>query len=350
MRRGEKLAWILGLLGILGSGLGWAFAPDRFRYAWLSALFIWLAWPLGSMSLLFVHALTGGRWGYAIRPALIAGICTVPLLLLGIIPYLFSLGHLYPWLHADFAKHLRNNWYLNGPFFAWRGGCYVVFWLTLSALALLAVRPARSAVWLPRLAPPGLIVLALTVTFAGIDATLSLDPTFDSSIYGMITGAEFMLFALSVAVLASAQFIAERDVLADVGKLMLALVILWTYFDFMQVLIVWESDLAHDSPWYAARVSHGWGIAALAIGICHFGLPFFLLLSPRVQRSRGGMKLVSGLLIAIEIVRSWWLVLPAAPLGMGAVDLAPMLAMGGVASAIALRAGRSRLVPEPHYG
>src|SRR6185437_14281440 len=41
-----------------------------------------------------------------------------------------------------------------------------------------------------RIAPPGLILLALTVTFASIDATMSLDPDFKSSAYGLVVGTE----------------------------------------------------------------------------------------------------------------------------------------------------------------
>jgi hypothetical protein len=348
MKRDEQIAWILALIGIAGSGIAWAFAPLRFHYAWLAALYLLVAWPLGSMALLFTHALTGGRWGYAIRPALMAGVWTMPLVLLAIGPYIAFIGTLYPWLHPDFAQHLPNNWYLNGPFFAARGGVYIVLWLVLALLTLLALRPGRA--WLVRIAPPGLAVLMLTVTFATIDTTLSLDPKFDSSIYGMVMAADFVLLALAIAVLASAPFIADRDMLADVAKVLLAVVMLWSWLAFMQLLIVWASDLEHDVPWYIARTAHGWGAAATAIAVCHFGIPFFLLLSPRVQRSPRMLMLIAALLIAIEIVYAWWLVLPAAPVGIGAVDLGPMLAIGGVAAGVALRVGRSSLVPEPQYG
>ncbi len=350
MKRAETIAWLLGLLGIAGSGFSWWLAPARFHYAWLAALFLFVAWPLGSMALLFAHALTGGRWGFTIRPALIAGVCTMPLVLLAVGPYVVFVGDIYPWLHPKFAALLHNSWYLNGRFFAWRGGCYVIFWLALAALTLFATRPGRSPAWLVRLAPPGLAVLLLTVTFASIDSTLALDPHFDSSVYGMLIAADFVLFALAIAVLASTPFTPDREILADVAKLLLALIMIWTWLAYMQLLIVYSSDLQHDAPWYVARTAHGWGIAATAIAICHFGVPFFLLLSPRVQRSRAGIMLVSGLLIAIDIVYSWWLVLPSVPLGIGAVDLAPMLAIGGVAAGIALRAGRSALVPVAQYG
>ena len=67
--RAETSAWLLALVGIVGSAIGWAVRPAEFPHAWLAALTFWIGWPLGSLALIFIHALTGGRWGYAIRRA-----------------------------------------------------------------------------------------------------------------------------------------------------------------------------------------------------------------------------------------------------------------------------------------
>ena len=119
---------------------------------------------------------------------------------------------------------------------------------------------------------------------------------------------------------------------------MLGLVVLWAYLDFMQVLIVWQSDLATEAPWYAVRSAGGWGIAAVMVAGGHFVLPFFALISPRVQRSRPGIAGVAALLIASAVVDGWWLVVPAAGRGLGFVDLLAMLGLLSAAAALALRA------------
>ena len=118
--------------------VGWIFWPDQFYHAWLAALTGWLGWPLGSMALVLVHALTGGRWGTAIRPALLAGLATLPLLLPALLPLLFGLPALYPWLRP--AARLHNAFYLNAPFFAGRGIFYLVAWFALAGLILWALR------------------------------------------------------------------------------------------------------------------------------------------------------------------------------------------------------------------
>ncbi|MBV9735544.1 MAG: hypothetical protein JO209_06505 [Acidisphaera sp.] len=336
MSRAERNAWIAGVVGLAGALIGWMLAPRAFAFAWLAALIAWIGWPLGSMALLLVHALTGGRWGEAVRPALTGGVLSLPLLLPALVPMLLSLPALYPWLHADLAAHLGNRFYLNAPFFAGRGIVYLVAWFGLAGLMLRALRRGFP---LGRLAPAGLIVLALTVTFASMDTTLSLDPEFNSSIFGMLAAASGGLLALAVAVLFTA---ADRHTTDDLGKLLLGIVVLWAYLDFMQILIVWESDLPTEAAWYIRRSSGVWAYVAALIAVLHFALPFALLLSPRLRRTRGGIGAVAALLIAAEILRAWWLVLPAVPRGIGLIDLAAMLAFGGTGMALALR-----LAPAP---
>ena len=167
----ERGAWIAGGIGLLGSAIGWIVAPGHFPHAWLAALTCWIGWPLGSLALILIHALTGGRWGWTIRPQLVAGMVALPLLLPAILPVLFVLRALYPWLQPDVAAQLDNGFYLNLPFFYGRGVVYLIVWLGVAGAALWALRHEDPERMLYRIAPLGLILLALTVTFAAIDAT-----------------------------------------------------------------------------------------------------------------------------------------------------------------------------------
>ncbi len=329
MSSAERLGWIAGAAGLVFAALGWIVEPRAFAFGWLAALTFWIGWPLGGMALILVHALTGGRWGVAVRPGLLLGVLTLLLLIPALIPTAFTAKLLYPWLHAT---ALANRFYLNLPFLAVRAIIDICVWLGLGALVL------RGG-GLYRLAPAGLIALAITATFANVDGVMSLDPRFASSEFGMIAAAAMTLLALSVALLLAA-FLAPEDVLADLGRLLLGLVVLWAYLEFMQLLIVWESNLAADAPWYARRMHGGWGLALAVLAIGHFLLPFALLIFPRVQRSRFALALVSLLLILMAMLRCWWLVLPAGGRSIGWVDVACMLALGGVALGIALRSAR----------
>ena len=343
----ERTAWLTGGGGLIGIAVATIIAPPTFPHAWLAALTAWLGWPLGCMGLLLIHALTGGRWGYALRPQLVAGMSTLLLLLPAVIPLLLVLPALYPWARPDAAAHLDNRLYLNLPFFLGRGVVYLIVWLGLNGLILRALRQDMPDARLARIAPAGLILLAITVTYAAIDATMSLDPQFASSAYGLIAIAEMGLLALSVSLFAAVLGTPlDGSTLRSLGKLLRGLLVLWAYLDFMQLLIVWQSDLPSEAPWYIVRLTGGWGIAAALVAGCHFVLPFFALLSPRLQGSPRGIASVCALLILSEFVRGWWLVLPASGLGFGPIDVLAMLGLIGIAAALALRAPPLPAMPE----
>ena len=335
MSRAETIAWACAALGLLVSAIGWIMAPAIFASAWLAALSTWLLWPLGALALILTHALTGGRWGDAAQPGLLLGLVTLPLLIPALLPVLLCLPELYHWARPDEIGHVKNGGWLNPSFFIARMALYIVVWLATGLLVLVRLRQGRSA---GRFAGPALILLALSFTFASVDLTMSLED-FTSNIYGMLRAASAGLFAACIATLLAAPA-AEREILADLGKLILGLVVLWTYLDFMQLLIVWQSELGSDSGWYVHRTTPYWGIVAILIEVFRFALPFLILVFPQCQRSRPIMLLVCAMLIGATILRGWWMVLPAFGRGIGIFDIACMLAFAGLAGGIACRSAR----------
>jgi hypothetical protein len=336
-----RLAWIIGGASLVACLIGAILQPQDFAFAWLAALTTWMRWPLGCLALLLVHSLTGGRWGFSTRRCFVQGARTLPLLLPALVPLLFVLPRLYPWLHAGESAHLANGFYLNAPFAAARWIVYLIVWFGLGALIEGRLRRCEP---LTSIAAPGLILLGLTVNFAAIDAIMALDPHFNSSAFGMINTAESGLIALSVTILATMLSgpvpPAHRD---DLGMLLQSLLILWAYLDFMQLLIIWQSDLPHEAAWYIARSSGLWGVLAGLTAIAHFLLPFVVLLIPKLRRSRGGLIGATALLVVMAVVRGWWLVLPAHERGIGWIDIAAVLAFAAISVGIMLRR------PLPHW-
>jgi hypothetical protein len=158
-----------------------------------------------------------------------------------------------------------------------------------------------------------------------------------------------VLLALSIAVMISVATTppAHR---ADLGKLLLALVVLWIYLDFMQLLIVWQSDLAHDAPWYDQRARGLWGAVQGCIALGHFLLPFALLLSPRLQRSPRVLRNVAMLLVAMEILRAWWTVLPSFGLFISWLDIACIVGLMALAAFVVTLAGGPRMARPLQHG
>ena len=328
-RRALGVVWATALLGLALSGLAAVLARDAFLHAWLAACVVFSGWPLGSLALLLIHPLTGGRWGDALAPALRLGAALTPLLALLWIPIVLGLGHVYPWVDSP----PQNAWYLNLHDASLRGAGYLALWLLLSALVLAGLHRL--------IAGPALILLGLSVNFAAIDATLSLQPDFNSSDWGMTAASGMVLLALAVATALTGPAL-HRHTRADAAKLMLALLCLWQYLDFMQFLIVWQSDLPTEAAWLGPRLYGTWGVVMALVAVDHFLLPLAILVVPAFQRSMVAVLAACLLIVLGEALRSWWIVLPAGHLTIGWPDLAAMIGVNALGAALVLTARASR--------
>jgi hypothetical protein len=107
-----------------------------------------------------------------------------------------------------------------------------------------------------RMAGPGLLFWGFSVTFMAVDWMLSVDPKWFSTIFGMLfmvgPGALAMAFLIALMVLLSYQrpmseVLTPRH-LHDLGKFLLAMVMVWAYFSFSQFLIIWAGNLPEEIP------------------------------------------------------------------------------------------------------
>jgi hypothetical protein len=333
----------IGGVGAALWAIGWAVDPaSRVLGAWLAAFVFWLGLPLGALGIMMIHDLAGGAWGDVLRRPLASIAAILPIFALLAIPILVGLPALYPWARGDGSatpSTPANAWYLNPVFFVVRTVIYFAIWIALEFM----VRRPRGSGRGVRIAVPGVILFALTVTFASVDWLSSLDPRFSSSAYGMMVGAGILLSGLAAAVLIAVRHVSDPRALASCGNLLMTGILAWAYIVFMQFLIVWEENLTDEIPWYLRRLGHGWDRLALAVVVGHFALPFMLLLWRRVKSSQIGLAVVCAILLVAHLLDAWWLVLPdlipSAGLGWGAP--AAVVAIGGAALAFGIwREGR----------
>ncbi len=154
----------------------------------------------------------------------------------------------------------------------------------------------------------GLVLYSLSISFAAVDWVMSLDPHWGSTIYGLIFIAGQGLSALAFCVIMLTlltRYSPYREIIKptqfhDLGKLMLAFVMLFAYFSFSQWLIIWAGNLPEEIGWFLNRIRGGWGVVALIIILFHFALPFALLLSR--ERKRAGSRLI-GMAIFLMFMR-----------------------------------------------
>src|SRR5437762_13890941 len=125
------------------------------------------------------------------------------------------------------------------------------------------------------------------MSFAAIDWVMSLSPHWASTIYGFLFVAGQLVSSMSfmiatVVLLARTEpfsNVLQARHLHDLGKLLLAFVMLWAYFDFSQLLIFWSGSLPEEITFYRTRLYGEWGVVAVSVLVFHSFVPFFLLLS-----------------------------------------------------------------------
>ncbi len=358
-RAGKRLsgaALAAVVIGGIGCVVGALIEPTAFFPAWLAAVILALGLPLGAVTLVLVHDLTGGRWMVTARPVLEAGAATMPVASVAFLPVLAGLGYLYAWSRPGAPP--GNAFYLNDGFFIGRYAVYVVIWNALAAYVLLVPRSDRDGVSgsLSWGSGVGLVLLAFSVSFAAIDWVLSLEPHFWSSIFGMIfsAGAFNTGLALVLLVIALRGPVAPsvgqpyRDHLADLAAILLATSIFWAYVEFCQFLIIWEENLHGEIPWYLRRMADGWGAVMYAVAAVGFFVPFFVLLWGPSKRSRATVAGICALILLARVMNVWWWILPEFPdIGFGWFEMAAVFVLGGLCMLIFLaRLQYGRLVPQ----
>ena len=341
--------------------------PAQFYRSYLLGYLLWIGIALGCMGILMLQYLTGGAWGVVLRRILEAGTRTLPFMLLLFTPLLGGIKRIYPWadarrVAAD-AVLRHKSAYLNPAGFTLRAVLYFAVW---GGLAMLLVRwsdeqertrqPAL-ADRLARLSGAGIALYVLTMTFASVDWLMSLEPHWFSTLYGIFIVMGQALSALAFAILVLA-LLAGRSPLQgkvgarhfhDLGKLLLAFVMVWSYFAFSQFLIIWAGNLPEEIPWYLKRLAGGWEWFGLALALLQFAVPFTLLLSAELKRDPRRLARLAAFLLAMRLVDTAWMIGPAfhpGSLFIHWMDLVAPVAVGGIWLAIFLRyLGSKPLLP-----
>ena len=177
---------------------------------------------------------------------------------------------IFEWTHADVVAKdpilTQKAPYLNTSFFLIRFVIYFVIWSGLAYIlsnwsrAQDAGYVAGSERKFRLVSGPGLLLYAVTATFASVDWIMSLDPHWFSTIFGLLfliqhgDGGDGLHDHHAVrarrAPSPMAAVIKPINV-HDCSKFLLAFVMIWAYFSFSQFLIIWSANLPEEIPWYS---------------------------------------------------------------------------------------------------
>jgi hypothetical protein len=327
---------VIGVVAsVIAIGLGFT-NPQVFFRGYLLSFMDWLGICLGSLAILMIRHMTGGGWGMVIRRVLGASMRTLPLMAVLFLPLAWlGVPKLYPWAMAPEAiqnpgirEHLHNYpvvlKYLNRSGFGLRAIVYFAIWgLIVYLLSKWSAEqntpPVRdNSARFKAVSGPGLIIFAFTISFAAIDWVMSLDPSWISTIYGLLFVAGELLAGLAFAVVIERilfrykpmSLLLRPDFVHDHGKFMLTFIMVWAYFSFSQWLIIWAGNLPEEITWYIRRLGGGWAYVGLFLVIFHFAVPFAILLSRPFKRDITRLVWLATWMLFMRYVDLFWIIEP----------------------------------------
>jgi len=318
---------ILGLAPVLGMAGGENKARAMFSYLFAFEIFLGLA--LAALGYLLIDTVARAAWSVVLRRIAETMAATLPLFAVLFIP-IITIGYheLYPWTHETDAVLERKRWFLTDGFFMGRAVLYFAVWTLLAwvmyrgslaqdQIESMSEREKRvRRLW--AIAAPGIILYALTQSFAAIDWMMSLMPHWYSTIFGVYffaasVQAYFAFMALIAMGLQRAGVLKEAittEHFHDLGKYTFGYTVFWAYIAFSQFILIWYANIPEETEFYLMRIHGGWAGISYALPVAHFFVPFFFLLSRHVKRKRVGLALGSCYILFMYLVDFYWLILP----------------------------------------
>ena len=361
--------------GVIGGVLVSTHQADvqQFMIAYLVGFLFWVSMSLGSLFFQCIHYVTGGRWGILMRRPMEANMRTW---VFGLVLFLPVIGmmfagekSIYWWAghkvgdhhnsaaenkaeaarepkkddHAKDANPYKRasvvnpnleidedrkvEEYLSPVFTAIRGLIYfvivglVIFWVLSNATK--AENSDENTGRIVRnkqkyAATVGLCVFPFAMTFISTDWIMSLEKTFNSSMFPVIVfdNAAIISYAFGMLTLLYLKdkkhphfenlFPPTEQI--HLGSMLLAFTLAWTYFNFSQFMLIWIGNLPEEIPYYLRRTKNGWQYYAIIMTVFHFFVPFMLLLFRDVKSSAKGVRNIClGLLVVCFADVFWWI-------------------------------------------
>jgi hypothetical protein len=366
-----KMSAVIAAIGIAVAIAGYVLQAERFGFSYLYAFITVLTLWFGAVFFTLIQHLTSAGWSVSVRRAsefFVSGVVVLPFLAL---PLLTQLDKLYPWWNVDHsgvaeaqehaahdsqdsqdsgagephgahalaghAEHLGphelaeekmlkgKGAFLNHGFFFLRAAIYFAIWLWLG-LRLFGYSAAQDAtgdkqfsVRLKSLSAPGTFLYALSMTFAGFDWVMSLDPGWYSTMFGVRVFASGAVTSFACVILLTLGW--KRAGLVhdeinhehyhDLGKLMFGFLIFWGYVSFSEFFLIWYAAIPEETVYYHRRWDDpSWRTLSVAIVALKFIVPFYVTMSRNAKRNNGIIGFAAFWLVVAHFVEMYYWIMP----------------------------------------
>jgi hypothetical protein len=338
----QAVMWWLGAIavGLVGFFLTVEEAPQRaWQSVWSNFLF-WTAIAQAGVMFGAVLHTAKGHWGKTFRRVAEGMGAFLPLSLALFVLLYFGAGYVFPWLQPV-EGHVNRTWLtLDGVFI--RDGILLLILYAASFVFLrFSLRPdaravaeyssgwrrtflrrmsrnwrgdeeevRRSTTALARMGPALILAWAAVFTVLAIDFGMSLIPGFISVVWGPYYFIGGWLSMLALLAVLTNRYRQRYDLAEhwgkwefhDLGKLLFAFTIFWTYLWFSQYLVIWYGNIARETAFFEQRTRPGFSFWFWLQMVLIFGIPFALLLFRHPKMRSGYLAFV-----ALFTLAGFWL-------------------------------------------
>jgi len=334
------LAGALWLVAILVGGAGFYVAlgqaPLRaWQAVWMNFMF-WTA--LAEAGVIFGAVLVAAKahWGKPFRRVAEATGGFLPVSLLIFTGMYWGAGTVFPWMQP-IEGHINREWLTHDGVFLRNGILLFVLYVMSFYYLRVSLRPdaplaaERQSGWrrryLERLSKgwrgddaeaersrsilgwfAPVLILAWVIIFSllSFDMTMSLMPGFYSVIWGPLYFVSGWLCLIALVAVIAQRYrgryhlddVWGKHEFHDLGKLMFAFVIFWSYLWYSQFLPIWYGNLGRETIFFQQRLDHGFAPLLYVQMALIFAIPFALLLW-RVPKMNSRYLSFVGLVILI---------------------------------------------------
>jgi hypothetical protein len=376
-----KMSAAIGALGVVVAVVGATLQSERFAFSYLYAFVTVMTLWLGSVFFVLIQHLTGAGWSVSVRRTsefFVSGVVVLPLLFL---PVLTQLDKLYPWWshddsgtahaqdhvpaktpssnhddrhvvhevsnqngghsqavlnnvsHAEHGPHheieqaalAKKKPFLNHTFFFIRLFVYFAVWLWLG-LTLFGKSVAQDrtgdkqlTVQLQRFATYGTFAFAFSLTFAGFDWIMSLEPGWYSTMFGVRIFAASAVTSFAAIIVTGLGF--KRAGLVgdeintehfhDLGKLMFGFLIFWAYISFSEFFLIWYAAIPEETVYFHRRWDdNSWRTISVGIVVLKFIVPFYLTMSRNAKRNNAMIGFGASWILVMHFVEIYYWIMP----------------------------------------
>lgn len=337
-------------LGVVCLGYGLSTETERTLGVFLTCLIYFTGISLGGVMFAVIQTITLGRWGRPFKRISESFGTFLPVM--WVLWAVFLLGgglSIYPWTHEEMPAHKAV--YLQPAFMQARVLVGLGF---LSLLALTFIRNSlrpdmgmaaetlgdRAPAWWGRitggwqgraaeieaayqknirLAPFIVVSYMLIFGMIVVDTIMSLDPHWAANMFpGWLSVSSLWLTLQWVCIISvfGRKWLAIDHLVTpknyhDLGKLMFALCVFWTYNLFAQILPIWYGNMPEETGYLMLRMFvEPWaGLAKVVVALC-FLFPFTVLLSRGIKKLPDSLVYIAMIIATGVFLERFILVMP----------------------------------------